>query len=86
MFRQWYFEFHDVISSFEFVENIMDQCIYQKINRSKICFLILYVDDIEFATNDKGFLHEVKQFLFRNFDMKDASEASYIIGIKIYIL
>ena len=26
--RQWYLKFHDVISSFGFEENIMDQCIY----------------------------------------------------------
>ena len=29
-FRQWYLKFHDVISSFGFLENIMDQCIYIK--------------------------------------------------------
>ena len=48
--HQWYFKFHDVISSFGFEENIMDQCIYQKVSGSKICFLILYVDDILLAT------------------------------------
>jgi hypothetical protein len=58
--RQWYLKFHNVISSFDFVENIMDQCIYQKVSGSKICFLVLYVDDILLATNDKGLLHEVK--------------------------
>ena len=26
--HQWYLKFHDVISSFGFEENIMDQCIY----------------------------------------------------------
>jgi len=26
--RQWYLRFHEVISSFGFVENVMDQCIY----------------------------------------------------------
>nr|CAN64258.1 hypothetical protein VITISV_040662 [Vitis vinifera] len=57
---QWYLKFHDVISSFGFMENIMDQCIYQKVNGSKICFLILDVDGIVLATNDKGLLHEVK--------------------------
>ena len=62
--RQWYLKFHDVISSFGFVENITDQCIYQKVSGSKICFLVLYVDDILLATNDKGLPHEVKQFLF----------------------
>ena len=62
----------------------MDQCIYQKVSGSKICFLVLYVDDILLATNDKDILHEVKQFLSKNFDMKDMGEASYIIGIKIH--
>ncbi|KAL4319722.1 hypothetical protein GQ457_18G015860 [Hibiscus cannabinus] len=81
---QWYLKFHEVISSFGFVENIMDQCIYQKVSGSKICFLILYVDDILLATNDRGMLHEVKQFLSKNFDMKDMGDASYVIGIKIH--
>jgi transposase InsO family protein len=82
--RQWYLKFHNVISSFGFVENIMDQCIYQKVSGSKICFLVLYVDDILLATNVKDLLHEVKQFLSKNFDMKDMGEASYVIGIKIH--
>ena len=82
--RQWYLKFHDVISSFGFVENIMDQCIYQKVSGSKICFLVLYVDDILLATNDKGLLHEVKQFLSKNFDIKDMGDVTYVIGIKIH--
>ncbi|KAL5851084.1 hypothetical protein ACOSQ3_006202 [Xanthoceras sorbifolium] len=82
--RQWYLKFHNVISSFGFVENIMNQCIYQKVSGSKICFLVLYVDDILLATNDKGLLYEVKQFLSENFDMKDMGEASYVISIKIH--
>ena len=42
------------------------------------------MDDILLATNDKGLLCEVKQFLSKNFDMKDMGEASYVIGIKIH--
>ena len=82
--RQWYLKFHNIISSYGFVENVMDQCIYQKVSGSKICFLVLYVDDILLATNDKSLLHEVKQFLSKNFDMKDMGDASYVIGIKIH--
>ena len=82
--RQWYLKFHEVITSFSFEENIMDQCIYQKVNGNKICFLVLYVDDILLATNDKGLLYEVKQFLSKNFDMKDMGEPFYVIGIKIH--
>ena len=84
VFCQWYLKFHEVITSFGFEENIMDQCIYQKASGSKICFLVLYVDDIPLATNNKGLLYEVKQFLSKNFDMKDMGEASYVISIKIH--
>ena len=62
----------------------MDQCIYQKVNGSKICFLVLYVDDILLETNDKGLLYEVKQFLSKNFDMNDMGEATCIIDAKIH--
>ena len=82
--RQWYYKFHGVITSFGFIENPMDQCIYQKVSGSKTYFLVLYVDDILLATNDKGMMHGVKQFLSKNFDMKDMGEASYVIGIKIH--
>ena len=82
--RQWYYKFHGVIISFGFVENPMDQCIFQKVSGSKTYFLVLYVDDILLATNDKGMMHGVKQFISKNFDMKDMGEASYVIGIKIH--
>ena len=83
-FHQWYYQFHGVITSFGFVENPMNQCIYPKVSGSKTCFLVLYVDDILLATNDKGMMHGVKQFLSKNIDMKDMDEASYVIGIKIH--
>ena len=82
--RQWYLKFHKVITSFGFEANVMDHYIYQKVNGSKTYFLVLYVDDILQATNNKGLLCEVKQFLSKNFDMKDVGEASYVIGIKIH--
>ena len=40
--------------------------------------------DILLVTNDKVLLYEVKQFLSKNFDMKDMGDVSYIIGIKIH--
>ena len=82
---QWYLKFHNVIFSFRFMENVMDQCIYHKVSVSKIIFLVLYVDDILLASNNLGLLHEVKRFLSLQFDMNDMSETSYIIGIKIEI-
>ena len=80
---QWYLKFHDVISSFGFAKNIMDQ-LYTKVSGSKIYFLILYVDDILLEANNKEMLYEVKQFLSESFNVKDKAETSYVISIKIH--
>nr|KYP53194.1 Retrovirus-related Pol polyprotein from transposon TNT 1-94 [Cajanus cajan] len=82
--RQWYLKFNDTIMSFEFKENIVDQCICLKVSVSKFIFLILYVDDILLATNNLGLLSETKKFLSNNFEMKDMGEAGYVIGIEIF--
>ena len=36
--RQWYLKFSDMITSFDFHENIVIRCIYQKISGSKFFF------------------------------------------------
>ena len=76
--------FHEILISFGFKENIMDQCIYLKINVSKIYIIVLYVDDMLLASNNMRMIYKNKQFLFSNFDMKDLSETSYVIVIEIH--
>ena len=82
--RLWYHKFHKIISSFCFVLNATDECIYHKFSGSKYMFLILNVDDMLLATNDPNLLHDTKQFLSNNFQMKDLGNASYVLGIQIY--
>jgi len=82
--RQWYHKFHQVILSFGFEMNLVDDCVYHKFKGSKFIFLILYVDDILLATNDIGILHETKKFLSKNFEMKDLGDASFVLGIQIH--
>lgn len=81
---QWNAKFHNVVSLFDFVENIVDQCTLLKVGGSKYIFLVLYMDDILLASNNSGMLHETKKFLAQNFDMKDMGEASYVISIEIH--
>ena len=82
--RQWYLKFNNTILSYGFVENTVDTCIYMKVSGSRFIILVLYVDDILLAANDKGMLRDVKEFLSKNFEMKDMGEASYVIGIEIF--
>ena len=82
--RQWYLKFYEILITFGLKENLVDQCIYLKISGSKICIIVLYVDDMLLASNNMGMILETKQFLSKNFDMKDLGEASYVIGIEIH--
>ncbi|KAK6148043.1 hypothetical protein DH2020_018955 [Rehmannia glutinosa] len=81
--RQWYHKFHQVVVSFGFETNAVDDCVYHKFSGSKCIFLVLYVDDILLATNDSGLLHDTKKYLSKKFEMKDLGEASFVLGIQI---
>ena len=39
---------------------------------------------ISLARNNIEFVQTIKEWLFLNFEMKDMSEKSYILGVKIY--
>nr|GEW31135.1 hypothetical protein [Tanacetum cinerariifolium] len=83
--RQWNKRFDDEIKKFGFTKNRDELCVYVKASGSNITFLILYVDDILIMGNNSPMLQDVKSYLERYFAMKDLGEASYILGIKIYI-
>ena len=44
--RQLYFKFHQVIISFDFEMNLVDDCIYHRLCWGKYIFLVPYVDEI----------------------------------------
>ena len=50
--RSWNIRFDEVVKSFGFIKSDHDSCLYKKFNRSKVNFLILYVDDILLMGND----------------------------------
>ncbi|RDX98471.1 hypothetical protein CR513_18597, partial [Mucuna pruriens] len=80
--RQWYHKFHQVITSYSFKADIVDDYVYHQLSGSKYIFLVLYVDDILLSSSDIDLLHEAKRFLTKNFEMKDLGEASFVLGIQ----
>jgi hypothetical protein len=60
--KQWYLKFDQTICMFGFKENKKDNCISAKFKNGKYIFLVLYVDDIFFASIDKDLLAKTKRF------------------------
>ncbi|KAK0593865.1 hypothetical protein LWI29_000530 [Acer saccharum] len=71
------------VKGFGFIQNPDEPCVYKRIKGDKLVFLILYVDDILLIGNDVGVLTSVKEWLAKQFDMKDLGEASFILGIQV---
>nr|CAE03687.2 OSJNBb0026E15.5 [Oryza sativa Japonica Group] len=82
--RRWNIHFDEVVKALGFVKNEEEPCVYKKISRSALVFLILHVDDKLLIENDIPMLESVKTSLKNSFSMKDLGEAAYILGIRIY--
>ena len=81
--RSWNIRFDETIKTYGFKQNEDEPCVYKLIKESSVVFLILYVDDILLIGNDVGVLSSVKEWLSKQFQMKDLGEASYVLGIQI---
>ncbi|TYK15862.1 gag/pol protein [Cucumis melo var. makuwa] len=58
--RSWNIRFDIVIKSYGFDQNVDEPCVYKKINKEKVAFLVLYVDDIFLIGNDVDTLLTLK--------------------------
>jgi hypothetical protein len=76
--------FDEVVKGFGFIKKVEEPCVYKKVTRSTVVFLVLYVDDILLIKNDIPMMEAAKFSLRKSFSMKDLGEAVYILGIKIY--
>ena len=62
-----------------------DPCLYVKRGndeKSRI-YLILYVDDMLIAGNDRAAIAELKEKLHEKFSMKELGDARHILGMRI---
>ncbi|CAL8993086.1 unnamed protein product, partial [Prunus brigantina] len=81
--RHWYLKFDEVVKSQGFIDNPLDECIYQKFQGRYYIFMLLYVDDILLASSNLSLLHDTKRMLSNHFQMTDLGEANYVLGIEI---
>ncbi|KAL4017709.1 hypothetical protein IC575_021270 [Cucumis melo] len=81
--KSWNIRFDTTIKSYGFEQNVDEPCVYKRIIKSTVAFLVLYVDDILLIGNDIGHLTDIKEWLATQFQMKDLENAQYVLGIQI---
>ena len=80
--KQWYEKFDRTLTSAGFVVNEADKYVYYRYGGGEGVILCLYVDDILIFGSSLRVIEEVKEFLSKNFEMKDLGEADVILNIK----
>ena len=73
--KQWHEKFDRTLRSNGFVVNEADKCVYYRYGGGEGVILCLYVDDILIFGSSLKVIEEVKEFLSKNFEMKDLGEA-----------
>jgi hypothetical protein len=63
--------FDEVVKGFGFIKNVEEPCVYKKVSRSVVVFMVLYVDDILMIRNDILMTEVIKSSLRKSFSMKD---------------
>ena len=81
--KQWHEKFDRTLTSAGFVVNEADKCVYYRYGGDEGVILCLYVDDILIFGSSLKVIEEVKEFLSKNFEMKDLGEADVIFNIKL---
>lgn len=82
--RQWSLNFDQFIVTHDFKRCSYDCCVYSKtLNPNMYIYLLLYVNDILIACNERTKIEALKKLLNTAFDMKDFRRAKKILGVEI---
>ncbi|KAL6329482.1 hypothetical protein AAG906_021177 [Vitis piasezkii] len=60
-----------------------DGCVYFKLTKDSMVYLLLYVDDMLVACKERRHLEHIKEMLKVEFEMKDLGSAKRILGMEI---
>ena len=75
--------FTETVKGFGLKPDFYEPCLFTWHDRNKFLILILYVDDILLASNNRIKLKKIKTNLARNFDMTNIGEPKSFLGLEI---
>ncbi|KAJ4721450.1 Retrovirus-related Pol polyprotein from transposon TNT 1-94 [Melia azedarach] len=82
---QWYKRFDSYMIEIGYTRSPYDCCVYySKATNGSLSYLVLYVDDMLIAAENKSNVQKLKDLLSVEFEMKDLGAARKILGMEIY--
>jgi hypothetical protein len=81
--RAWYTWIDSYFTGLGFTKSEADANLYQILVESKILIIVLYVDDL-ILTGDEQLIHSCKDYLAKEFEMKDLGLLHYFPGLEIW--
>ena len=79
--RAWFTKFSSTISQHGFSGNSFDTALFLRRSNHGITILLLYVDDMIITGDDMQGIQDLKNFLGRQFEMKDLGSLNYFLGL-----
>jgi Reverse transcriptase (RNA-dependent DNA polymerase) len=81
--RAWYARLSFSLLKINFIKSTTDSTMFVKHSQKSTTIILVYVDDIIVTGNDNEEIKRVKEYLKREFDIKDLGQLSYFLGIEI---
>ncbi|GFS43672.1 hypothetical protein Acr_00g0086360 [Actinidia rufa] len=81
--RAWYARFQSVSLQIGFQPSVHDSALFVRHTSHGLVLLLLYVDNMIITGSDSEAISEVKDHLFREFEMKDFGPLRYFLDIEV---
>ena len=81
--KKWNKRFSEEARKLGLQNDLHDPCLFTWRLKGKLAIVLLYVDDMLIASNDKKKLEEIKVHFSKSFRMKDSGEPKSFLGMII---
>ena len=81
--RAWFGKFSQSMKNYGFKQSQVDHTLFLKCDRGKLTTLIVYVDIMVVTGNDEEGIKRLRDYLAKEFKMKDRSALMYFLGIEV---
>lgn len=81
--KSWNDTLNSILKDFDFIQSKTDPCLYTKIVKNELIYLIVYVDDFIISCRDVNLIKKTGDYFSKFFNLTDLGDLHHYLGIKI---